>query len=119
MSFTFVPQFSFIAAIQLGQQTVVTFTENCDFTPGEIVSFRVSPPSGTTELNNQKTTVLANTANSITVGINSMNYTPFVFNPINNLAFPAMVVPAGSGIIPGSLPATVSLQDAFDNVPTT
>jgi hypothetical protein len=119
MSFTFVPQFSFIASIQLGQQTVVTFTEDCDFSPGEIVSFRVSPPSGTRELNNQQATVLATTADSITVGIDSTYFTPFVFNPINNLAFPAMVVPAASGILPGSAPATVGLQDAFDNVPTT
>jgi hypothetical protein len=113
----FVPQFSLIAAIALGPQTVVTFTDDCDFTLGEIVSFRVSPPSGTKELNNQTARVLGVTNNTITVPINSTNYTPFVFHNENTLVFPAMVVPAGSGIVPGSIPPQTNLQDAFDNVP--
>jgi hypothetical protein len=71
------------------------------------------------ELNNQKATVLSHTGNSITVGIDSTNYTPFVFEPENILVFPAMAVPAGSGIIPNSNPPTINLQDSFDNVPIT
>jgi hypothetical protein len=118
MGFVFVPRFSLIASITLGQKTVITFTSDCDFTDGEIVSFRISPPSGTRELNNKHARVLEHTSNSITVGIESINFTPFVFVPENELVFPAMVVPAGSGIIPGSTPATINLQDAFDNLPT-
>lgn len=113
----FVPTFSFISDIALGQQTVVTFTEDCDFTLGEMVSFRVSPPSGTRELNNQTTRVLGVTHNTITVPIDSTNYTPFIFHNENTLVFPAMVVPAGSGILPGAIPVQTSLQDAFDNLP--
>lgn len=115
---TFTPQFSLIASISLGQQTVVTFTEDCDFTDGEVISFRVSRQSGTFELNNRQTRVLSHTSDTITVGIDSTNYTPFIFVSENELVFPAMVVPAGSGIIPNSFPVTVNLEDCFDNVPT-
>lgn len=118
MSSVFQPQFSIISAITLGQQTVVTFTADCDFTDGEIVSFRVSRESGTFEMNNQQTRVLSHTSNTITVGIDSTNYTPFIFVAQNSLVFPAMVVPIGSGIVPGTNPATINLQDAFDNAPT-
>ena len=114
---TFVPQFSFIASIAQGQQTVVTFTANCDFIAGEIVSFRVSPASGMKELNNQQTTVSKATSNTITVPINSTNYTPFVFINPTIEPRPAMVVPVGSGIVKGAMPPQTQLQDAFDNVP--
>ncbi len=119
MSSVFVPEFSFISAITLGSPTLVTFTEDCDFTLGEIVSFRVSPPSGTRELNNQTARVIGVTHDTITVPIDSTNYTNFVFHDENTLVFPAMVVPAGSGIVPGAIPIQTTLQDAFDNVPLT
>ena len=115
---TFVPQFSVIQDIALGQTTTVTFTAPCDFTVGQYVSFRISPPSGTVQLNNQKAVVTAVTSNTITVPIESTNYNPFVFHSENSLAFPALAVPAGSGIIPGAIPPQTNLQDAFDNVPT-
>lgn len=118
MASIFQPKFSLISAISQGQYTVVTFTDSCDFTDGEVISFRVSPPSGMKELNNQQARVLSHTTNSITVAIDSSNYTPFVFVDENALVFPAMVVPRGSGIIPGSRPSTVNLQDVFDNIPT-
>src|SRR5271166_1988586 len=102
MTSTFVPQFSFISSISQGQNTTVTFTAPSDFVVGEIVSFRVSQPYGTKELNNQTATVTNVTSNTITVPIDSTNYTPFVFVGDNSEAFPALVVPAGSGIAPGS-----------------
>ncbi len=118
MSSVFQPQFSIISAITLGQQTAVTFTADSDFSDGEVVSFRLARESGTRELNNQQARVLSHTSNTITVGIDSTNYTPFIFVAQNSLVFPAMVVPVGSGIIPDSVPPTVNLQDVFDNVPT-
>lgn len=114
---TFVPQYSLIESITQGVQTTVTFTADCDFTPGEIVSFRVSKQSGMYELNNIQARILAVTSDSITVGIDSRNFTEFEFIPENELVYPAMVVPAGSGLIPNSSPPTINLEDAFDNVP--
>lgn len=114
---SFVPQFGFISDIQLGIQTVVTFTAPIDFTVGEIVSFRVSPVSGTFELNNQQTQVISLTSNTITVPIDSRNYTPYINNPTYGIAFPALVVPVGSGIVPDVSPPQTSLFDVFDNIP--
>ncbi len=113
----FVPQFGFISAIQLGIQTVVTFTEPIDFTLWEIVSFRISPLSGTFELNNQQTQVIGVTSNTITVPINSTNYTPYISQPTYVIPFPALVVPVGSGVIPLASPPQTSLFDVFDNIP--
>jgi hypothetical protein len=118
MTSVFYPRYSFISDITLGQFSVITFTADCDFTDGEIVSFRVSREAGSREFNNQQARVLSHTNNTITVDIDSTNYTPFISLGENQLVFPSMVVPAGSGIIPGQATATINLQDAFDNVPT-
>lgn len=117
MTSVFQPKFSLISAISQGLLTTVTFTEDCDFTDGEIVSFRVSKQGGMNELNNRQATVLSHTSDSITIGIDSTNYTPFIFVSENESVFPSMVVPAGSGIIPNLATPTINLQDAFDNVP--
>lgn len=113
----FTPTFSLIQSIAQGVQTTVTFTAPITFIVGEIVSFRISPPSGMRELNNVHATVMAATSNSITVNIDSRNFTPFVFAPENVLVFPAMAVPGGSGITPSAIPPQTTIADAFDNVP--
>lgn len=113
----FVPKYSLIESISQGVTTTVTFTEDCDFIVGEIVSFRVSPPSGMFELNNKQTTVSAATSDTITVPIDSTNYNPFVFLELNSSHYPAMVVPAGSGVLQEVYNAQTQLQDVFDNVP--
>ena len=112
----FFPSSSLIADITLGVQTVTTFTAPHDFTVGEIISFRVSRQYGTVDLNNQQALVQSISTFTITVNIDSRNYTPFVASP----PFPetlAMVVPSGSGIVPGSFPAQTSLLDTFDHIP--
>ena len=117
MRSVFYPKKSFIESISQGMETVVTFTEDCDFTPGEVVSFRVSKENGMSELNNAQAIVISSTADTITIGIDSINFTPFVFTEEYEGTFPAMVIPAGSGIVPGSYPPSTSLVDAFDNIP--
>jgi hypothetical protein len=113
---TFYPALSYISAITLGNLTTVTFTEDHDFTVGEVISFRVSKQYGTVELNNQQATILTIAPTTITVSINSTNYTPFNASPTNP-QYLAVVVPSSSGIIPGAIPPQTSLFDAFDDVP--
>lgn len=113
----FVPQYSLIQSITPGVQTVVTFTAPCDFLIGQVVSFRVSPQSGTKELNNVESTVIGVTSSTITVNIDSRNFTPYIFLPENEQVHVAMVVPSSSGIIPGVYPAQTNLADAFDQLP--
>lgn len=115
----FIPQKSFILSITQGMTTTIEFTEDHDYVIGEILSFRVSPPFGMVQLNNLQGRVLSLTPNTVTVDVNSFYFNPFIYaGTENEVQSPAMAVPSSSGIIPGLYPATVTLQDAFDNVRT-
>jgi hypothetical protein len=114
----FVPAYRLISDISQALQAVVTFDEAHTYTPGEILSFRVSPNYGMFQMNNVQGIVISTTNLTVTMDINSLSFDAFV-TPASPGAYPAMAVPAGSGIIPGSRPATVNLEDAFDNVPET
>lgn len=115
---TFVPAFRLISDITQARHAIATLTEDHTYTPGEILSFRVSARYGMFQINNMQGRVLATTNDTVTVDIDTLSFDAFV-TPSSPGAYPAMIVPAGSGIIPGSFPATVNLQDAFDNVPET
>lgn len=116
-NYEFVPRFFYIEAIAQGVTTTVQFTQNHDYTDGEIISFRVSRPYGMVELNNLQSRVLSHTADTITVGVDSTNFNAFVY-PVSGLSTPPVAVPVGSGVIPDSNPSTVNLQDCFDNTRT-
>ncbi len=117
VSYEFVPRFFYINAITRGQTTTVQFTEDHDYTDGEIISFRVSPPYGMFEMNNKQARVLSHTADTVTVEIDSLNFNAFIY-PVSGLNTPPVAVPAGSGIIPSSDPPTMNLEDCFDNTRT-
>ena len=113
--FAFYPAYSLISDITLGVQTTMTFTENHNFTPGEVVSFRVNQTNGTVELNNVETIVQSITSNTITFDVNSTFFTPFIANQM--VQYPPMCVPAGTGLVPGYNPLNnTNLADAFDNL---
>lgn len=107
------PRFALISAITLGNQTVVEFTDNHDFTDYENVTFRVDRVSGTRELNNVTTPVLSHTDTTITVGIDSTFYTAFIAG--QDVQKPPMVLPASSGKIDGDPLDSINLADSFDN----
>lgn len=123
------PRYRFIANITKASQGVVYFTEKNDFTPGEIVSFRVSSDYGMDEINNVHARVLSvtnsSTVSSITLDLDTSGFTTFAF-PTSAAAAagvsPAVCVPSSSGVVPASGSATVAQQppgtnllDAFDN----
>ncbi len=113
----FVPYLSYVVAIAQGQTTGVTFSETHSFTDGEYISFRVSKPFGMVQLNQKRGLVLEHDTLSVTVDIDSSNFDSFIY-PVSGDVTPPVAVPAGSGIIPRSYPATVSLIDVFDDRPT-
>ena len=115
--YRFVPRYRFIIAITNAQYAVITFSEDHDFLDGEIVSFRVTPPFGMSEINNLQSEVMSHTNDSITVNIDSMFWTPFIY-PVSGKVTPPVCVPVGSGIIPGLYISTVLLADCFDNIRT-
>lgn len=114
---TYIPYLTTITNISIAAQAVVTVIETPPYTPGEYVSFRVSQPYAMTQMNNQVALVLSVSGNNITTNFNTLGFTSFVYPPVGEVIYPALLIPAGSGIIPGSVPATVNLQDAFDNIP--
>lgn len=123
------PRWQYIANITKAAQAVVYFTGKNDFTPGEIVSFRVPSNFGMDEINNKRARVLSvtnsATVSSITIDLDTSGYTTFAF-PTSADALDgtlvAVCVPSSSGVVPlnGSAtqpqqPPGTNLQDAFDN----
>jgi len=123
------PRWAYIANISAAAQAVVHFTAKNDFTPGEIVSFRVPSEFGMDEINNQQARVLSvtnsSTVSSITIDLDTSGYTAFAF-PTSAVAAagvsPAVCVPSSSGVVPlaGSAtnpqqPPGTNLLDAFDD----
>lgn len=128
------PRWSYIANITKASQAKVYFTAPNDYTPGEIVAFRVSSDFGMDEINFKTARVLsvvndaptdATPESSITIDLDTSGYTAFSFPTSATAAAgvsPAVVVPSSSGVVPYNGSATVpqqppgtNLQDAFDN----
>lgn len=123
------PRWNFPVFITQEAQAKVYFPAKNDFTPGEIVGFRVSSAYGMDEINNKDVRVLSvinsATESSIVIDLDTSDYSAFVF-PTSAVALagvsPAVVVPSASGVVPNNGSATVAqeppgtnLRDSFDN----
>ena len=115
-NYSFVPKYFLIQSIAKGLNTVVTFTEDHDYSVGEYVSFRCGRPNGMIEINEKRGKVLEMTSDTITVDIDSTNYTDFTFDL--EVKILPVAVPVASGTVPGEYVATVILGDCFDNIRT-
>lgn len=109
----FIPNLQYITNITQASPAVVTFLDDHSFTIGEWISFRIPPPNGMIQLNNQKALILSITPTTVTIAVDSLQFYPFIY--VQDPQIPCVAVPAGSGIPPGS--AMVTLEDAFDNQP--
>lgn len=109
----FIPNLQYITNITQANPAVVTFLNDTNFTVAEWISFRVPPPNGMIQLNNQKAQIISLTPNTATIDIDTTNFYPFI--SAEDPQVPCVAVPAGSGIIQGT--TTVTLEDAFDNRP--
>jgi hypothetical protein len=116
-SYQFVPRYQFITDITNTQYAVVTFEDEHDFSDGEIIGLRISKPYGMVEANNKEVKVLSHDSMSVTIDLDTTTFTPFTY-PVDGLNTPPIAVPSASGIIPDSNPATMNLEDAFDNIRT-
>lgn len=123
------PRWSYVAMITKATQAVVYFTGKNDYTPGEILSFRVSEDFEMLEMNNVQARVLSvtnsATVSSVTLDWDTSGYTTFVF-PASAVALsgvsPAVAVPSSSGVVPDNgsasvpqIPEGTNLRDAFDS----
>lgn len=111
------PRYSQIESITNSLNAVVTFTDDHDFTDGEIVSFRVTKDFGMYEINNRSGRVLSSTDDTITVDIDTSTWTPFTIALLNDPGTtPPVCVPSSSGLIPNQNElAQTNIRDAFDN----
>ena len=123
------PRWSYIANITRAAQGVVSFTAKNDYTPGEILSFRVPSEFGMDQMNNVQARVLSvtnsATVSSVTLDLDTSGYSAFVY-PTSAIAAagvsPAVAVPSSSGVVPDNGSATIpqipegtNLRDAFDS----
>jgi len=97
---------------------VVSMTVAHDFTVGERVSFRVPSAYGMSEIDGKTGTVTAVTTYTVTVDIDASGFTAFA--PPTSAVYaagvsPAIILPAGSGIIPGANPPAMNINAAYDN----
>lgn len=110
------PLISQISAITNDVQATVTFTSDHDFTPGEMIGFRVGKQFGMSEINNRRGKVLTTTSNTVTVDIDTTTWTPFTLAHLNDAGTsPPIAVPSSSSVIPFEENPSVNIQDAFDN----
>lgn len=119
---TFTPYLCDITAVTNSYPSTITFLQDHGFKLGEFISLRSSTPYGMVEINNAQVKVLSSTSNTVTVDLDTTNFTPFVYPPIGKVQYLAVAVPSASGTDPTinlvTQSATVILDDAFDNVPT-
>lgn len=123
------PRWAYVAMITKATQAVVYFTAKNDYTPGEILSFRVPEEFGMLEMNNVQARVLSvtnsSTVSSVTLDWDTSGYTTYAF-PTSAVAAagvsPAVAVPSSSGVVPDNgsatqpqIPEGTNLRDAFDN----
>ncbi len=109
----FVPNLQYITNITRSNPAVVTFSTSTNFTVAEWISFRIPPPNGMIQLNNQKAQIISLVDNVATIDVDTSNFYPFI--SVSDPQVPCVAVPAGSGVIQGT--TTVTLEDAFDNRP--
>jgi hypothetical protein len=109
----FIPNLQYITNITQEFPAIVTFAGDHNFTDAEWISFRIPPPNGMIQLNNQKAQIISITPTTVTIAVDTRNFYPFIY--VQDPQIPCVAVPAGSGIIQGT--TTVTLEDAFDNRP--
>lgn len=110
----FVPNLQYITNITQSYPAVVTFFNNTtNFTVAEWISFRVPPPNGMIQLNNQKAQIISLNGNTAIIDVDTTDFYAFIY--AQDPQIPCVAVPAGSGIIQGT--TVVTLEDAFDNRP--
>lgn len=117
MSSTFTPKIALISDISNAQNAVITFTDDHTFVDNEIISLRVTKSYGMVEANEKHVKVLSHDATTVTVDMDSLNYTAFSIPGDLSGTTPPCAVPATSGIDFSLYAPTMILDDAFDNRP--
>jgi hypothetical protein len=114
------PRSKFITKIAQGNTTDISFSTTHNIKVGQVIAISIPKIYGMTELNGKRLTVTAidTTAavNTVTVNINSNNFTAFTYPTNAEVPFsPAMVVPFGENTAKTISEGQPLLQDATYN----
>jgi hypothetical protein len=94
---------------------VLTTVDDHGYQAGINVTFLIPNQFGMTQLNGQNVQVISVTSNSLTLNIDTSNYTPFAYpSPLPEAYTPPSVIPNSSGKYLPPLPLPYGNQDSFE-----
>lgn len=106
-----------IASITNSFPMVLTTTEDHKYYPGILVRFQIPNQFGMVQLNDSVAQVLQVTNNSLTINVDSSNFTPFAYpSPVPEAYTPPTVIPDASGAYLPPPPIPDPNQDSFEGV---
>lgn len=104
-----------IASITQSYPMVVTTTSDHGYPAGLMVTFFIPSSFGMVQLNSQNLQVLSVTNNSLTINVDSTNYTTFAYpSPLPQAYTNPSVIPNSSGPYLPPLPLPFGNQDSFE-----
>jgi hypothetical protein len=96
---------------------VVTTTEPHEYVAGMEVTFLIPPQFGMIQLNKRIGQVVSLTTTTLTINIDSINFTAFAYpSPLPSAFTPASVIPNNSGPYLPPLPLPYGNQESFEGV---
>ncbi len=106
-----------IASITLAFPMVITTTEDHHYPAGVKIRFQIPSQFRMVQLNGVQSQVLSVTNNTLTINVDSRNYTPFTYpSPLPEAYTPPVVIPDSSGPYLPPLPLPYGNQDSFEGV---
>jgi hypothetical protein len=106
-----------IASITNANPMVVTTVNNHGYIPGMMVTFLITTQFGMVQLNNLNAQVLQVTNNTLTINLNSTNFSVFSYpSPLPSAYTPPSVIPNSSGPYLAPQPLPYGNQDSFEGV---
>jgi hypothetical protein len=106
-----------IASVTQAYPAVLTTVDDHGYQAGINVTFLIPIQFGMTQLNNQNIQVLSVTNNTLTLNIDTSNYTPFAYpSPLPQAYTQPSVIPNSSGKYLPPLPLPYGNQISFEGV---
>ncbi len=106
-----------ILSITQAFPAVVTTVNNHGYPAGMNVTFLIPTQFGMVQLNNLNVQVIAVTNNTLTINVNSTNFTAFAYPLSLPKAYtPPSVIPNSSGVYLPPIPLPYGNQDSFEGV---